>query len=273
MTARLPFDVEQVPLSDILGMREEYRREMGCQIVHDSWHARGFTDSYVLRARGRVVGYGSVGGAPRDTRDTVKELYVRPADRGSAAPLFEALVAASGARAIEAQTNDPLLLLMLYDHAVDVRADRVLFADGATTTLPPPAPGATVRAVVEADHARVFAHTLEPVGEWGVDVGGELVATGGLATHYNPPYRDIYMEVAAAHQRRGVGSWLVQELKRLCYETGGVPAARCQHENVRSRRTLQRAGMFPCARILQGRLPSTSSAPSTPPAPRPRAPG
>jgi GNAT superfamily N-acetyltransferase len=80
------------------------------------------------------------------------------------------------------------------------------------------------------------------------------VATGGLAFHYNPPYGDIYLEVAAAQQRKGLGSYLVQELKRLCYEMGCVPAARCNQGNVGSRRTLQRAGMFPCARIVRGRL-------------------
>ena len=77
MTAHSSIDVAPAPLDAILGMREEYRREMGCQIVHDSWHARGFTSSYLLRARGEIVGYGSVGGAPRDAKDTVKEFFVR----------------------------------------------------------------------------------------------------------------------------------------------------------------------------------------------------
>lgn len=70
----------------------------------------------------------------------------------------------------------------------------------------------------------------------------------------NPPYGDIYMEVAASFQRRGLGSYLIQELKRLCYESGHVPGARCHQENDASRLTLQRAGMLPCARILRGRI-------------------
>lgn len=50
--SRLPESdiVEPVRLVAILGLRDEYRREMACPIVHDSWHARGFTDSYLLRA-------------------------------------------------------------------------------------------------------------------------------------------------------------------------------------------------------------------------------
>jgi GNAT superfamily N-acetyltransferase len=62
------------------------------------------------------------------------------------------------------------------------------------------------------------------------------------------------MEVATAYRRRGFGSYLVQELKRICYEASVIPAARCNHDNVGSRLTLQRAGLLPCARIVRGRL-------------------
>jgi GNAT superfamily N-acetyltransferase len=237
-------------------MRDDYRREMRCQIVHDSWHARGFTDSYALRLDGAVVGYGSVGGVPAP-KDTVKEFYVVPPRRGSALPLFRALLAASAAGAIDAQTNDLLLSLMLHDCAVDLTSETILFADGLTTALRPP-PGARLRRVTDADRTRVFRHTLEPVGDWGLEQNGELAATGGLLFHYNPPYGDIYMEVDEQHRRRGLGAYLVQELKRVCYESGHRPAARSRHDNEASRRTLERAGMFPCARIVRGRVPPSA---------------
>ena len=247
-------DAIPVTLDEIREMREQYRREMDCQIVHDSWHARGFTKPYLLRIGGETAGYGCVGGAPRDAKDIAKEFFVLPPFRGEALPLFQQLVRTSGARRIEAQTNDQLLLLMLYDCAEDVTSGKILFADALTTDLPAPTPNMIFRPLTDADQAMAFAHTREPVGEWGIEAAGEIVATGGLAFHYNPPYGDIYLEVAAAHQRRGIGSYLVQELKRVCRETGHVPAARCSEDNVASRRTLQRAGMLPCARILEGRL-------------------
>lgn len=96
-------DVAEVPLAATQDLREEYRRAMECQIVHDSWHARGFTTSYLLRLDGEVVGYGSVGGAPGDPRDTVKEFFVRVPARGSALPSFRRLVAVSGATRVEAR--------------------------------------------------------------------------------------------------------------------------------------------------------------------------
>ena len=85
-----------------------------------------------------------------------------------------------------------------------------------------------------------------------IEVAGEAVATGGALHHYNPPYADLFMEVSEAHRRHGHGSYLVQELKRICYESGNKPAARCDASNVASRQTLQKAGFLPCARLLVG---------------------
>ncbi len=252
----VPADIEvaKVPLETILSMREDYRREMACQIVHDSWHARGFTRSYLLRIGKTIVGYGAVGGSSRQSRDIVKEFFVAPEFRGDALRLFRALVGASDARRVEAQTNDVLLSLMLYDCAVEIASETILFADGNSTALPAPGERATFRRLSEQERAQVFPHSLEPVGDYGVELGGVVVGTGGLLFHYNPPYGDIYMEVAPTHRRHGVGSYLIQELKRVCYDMGCLPAARCDHANTGSRLTLQRAGMIPCARILSGRL-------------------
>ena len=62
------------------------------------------------------------------------------------------------------------------------------------------------------------------------------------------------MEIAESFLQKGFGSFLVQELKRECYELGAVPCARCSPTNVASRRTLLRAGFVPFAHILNGTL-------------------
>jgi GNAT superfamily N-acetyltransferase len=141
---------------------------------------------------------------------------------------------------------------MLLDCAIELTSETILFADGGTTNHAPT--GVVLRPVTDADLPHVFPHAREPVGEWGLEVDHRIVATGGLLFHYNPPYGDIHMEVAAPYRRRGYGSYLVQELKRICYENGGIPAARCHQDNLASRLTLRRAGMQPCARIVRGRI-------------------
>jgi RimJ/RimL family protein N-acetyltransferase len=97
------------------------------------------------------------------------------------------------------------------------------------------------------------------VGDWGLLYDGALVATGGVLYHYNPPYGDVFMEVATEHRRKGFGTYLVQELKRHCRESGRVPAARCHRNNHASQRTLERAGMVPCACIVRGRIAASDA--------------
>jgi len=246
----MQIDVALVPPDEIRTWRDLYRQEMNCQIVHDSWHQRGWTDAYLLRLNGRAVGYGLVGGVRANPKDVLMEFYVLPVHRAAALPLFRQLAAASHARRVEAQTNDILLTLMLYDCADRIESDTVLFQDAFATSLA--VPGVTFRRVAEADKEQIFAHTTEPVGDWLIEAGREVAATGGILFHYNVPYGDIYMEVAEPFRRRGYGSYLVQELKRTCYEMGRIPAARCNASNAASRATLQKAGMVPCARILSG---------------------
>ena len=251
----MTIDVSPVPLEEVLPFRDLYRQEMNCQIVHDSLPGRGFGNLFLLRLDGRVAGYGFVMGYRGEPKDMIREFYVLPAYRGSALPMFRRLIETSQARRIQAQTNDVLLTLMLFDCASDITSDTIVFRDALTTNLS--LPGAIVREVTEADKERIFEHKVEPVGDLLIEDDGSIVATGGIALHYNLPYGDLYMEVDESCRRRGFGSYLVQELKRACYEMGRIPAARCNVANAASRATLQKAGLFPCARILSGVLPAS----------------
>jgi GNAT superfamily N-acetyltransferase len=246
----MDIEIAPVPVGEVMPLRELYRQQMNCQIVHDSYPGRGFADAYVIHAGGRTAGHGLV--ANRHYPDTVIEFSLLPGYRAAALPIFRRLLEASRATHVRAQTNDRLLLLMLYDCATKITSDTILFADALTTHLA--CPTGVLRRVTEADRARLFEHRHEPVGEWAIESEGVLVATGGALFHYNPPYGDIFMEVHKPHRRRGFGSYLVQELKRLCYEQGKLPAARCGTANTASRATLQKAGLLPCARILLGEV-------------------
>jgi GNAT superfamily N-acetyltransferase len=243
-------EVTRVDVNDIMPLRELHRHEMHCQIVHDSFPRRGFSDAYLLRAGDRIAGYGLV--ANRHDPDTVDEFYVIPAYRAAALPMFRQLLEVSQATHIRAQSNDRLMLLMLHDCAVNITPANVLFADAFTTHLTCPA--GVLRPATPEDANRTFEHKHEPAGDWIIESDGVVVATGGALFHYNPPYGDLYMEVHESHRRRGYGSYLIQELKRICYEMGKLPAARCSVTNTASRKTLEKAGLLPCGHILLGEV-------------------
>ena len=180
------------------------------------------------------------------------EFYTLPHVRSRAQTLFRELLAVSQATSMEAQTNMPLMLTMLYDCANDITTESILCQDAFVTHLE--CTNGLFRHSTQEDAAAVFEHHDEPVGDWLIESKGALVATGGFFCHYNPPYGDVFMEVAATARRQGFGSYLVQEVKRVCYEAGKKPAARCNPDNFASRNTLQKAGFLPCGRKLVGKV-------------------
>jgi GNAT superfamily N-acetyltransferase len=243
----MSIEARPVEYRDIESLRELNRQEANCQIVHDSILRRGMADAYLILADGRVGGYGGVWN--RYDVGRVMEFYTLPSLRGAALPMFREFLAVSGATSMEAQTNMPQMLLMLYDCTTNIVADNILFHDALPSNLPCP-DGAFRR-------ARPGDDALDKDADWVVEArDGAIVASGGFLTHYNPPYGDVYMAVAESARRRGFGSYVVQELKRVCYEAGRIPAARCNADNIASRRTLQRAGMLPCALLLSGEIES-----------------
>lgn len=237
-------------LEAILRWRETYRSEMACQIIHDSIHRRAnWTEEYVLCLDGIGVGYGSIAvGGPWMGKPTVYEFYVVPEHRFHVFDFFRALIDVSGAIAIEIQSNDVLATVMVHTFARGVTSQSILFHDRLTTAHAPP------RAIFREATAAEFPDLPDDQLRWRgvVEVDDQVAATGGILFHYNPPYGDIFMDVAEPYRRRGLGSFLVQELKRVCHEGGHVPAARCNPENVASRRTLQKAGFVPCGHVLSG---------------------
>jgi len=230
---------------------------MNCQVVKDSIHAReGWTYTYACSLDDVLAAFGTVAIAgPWKDKPTILEFYVLPQYRARVFDLFEAFVSTSGARLMEIQSNDLLLAAMLHTYAREISSEAIVFRDAITTTLP--ANGTVVRRVTSDEDTRSAIVDRAGNTECVLQLGDETVATGGLMFHYNVPYADVYMDVAEPHRRRGFGSYLVQELKRLAYELESIPAARCNTSNVASRKTLQKAGLVPYAHILNGSIPTS----------------
>lgn len=241
---------KKVEVEAIIPLRTLFLQEVNHQIRYNAVHERGWSDSYLLTAEDRVVGYGSIKGREILDRDTVFEFFVIPSFRKHASNVFRQLLVAAGPAFIECQSNDPFLSAMVFEFARNISADVVLFEEHSATDLA--APGVLVRRRQESD--TIFLHSVEPVGEYVAELNGEIVATGGFMLHYNLPFADLYMEVRKDCWRRGIGSFLLQEVKRECYLIGRVPAARTSIRNVASRACLSRAGLRVNGFMLTGEV-------------------
>src|SRR5262245_9981801 len=230
----------KVKLEDILYLRNLFLQETNFQIRYNSYHERGWTDSYLLMRDDERIGYAAIKGIePLLEHDTIFEFFVIPPFRSLSSELFRELMDHSKANFIECQSNDTLLTPLLYQNGQNIRSNVILFKEDTTTDIH--LSGVIFRERKESD--RFFDHVSEPVGTYVLELNNEVVATGGFLLHYNPPFADIYMEVREKNRKQGLGSFLVQELKKRCYLAGKVPAARCDQGNIASRSTLIKAGL------------------------------
>jgi GNAT superfamily N-acetyltransferase len=252
-SAAMRFHLSPATFEEIKSLRDLYREHLACQIVHDSAHYReGCTQSYLIHHADQVVGYGSIWTGDYWMKSgSVFEFYPLPAYQPRLFSLFEYFIRELAPACIYAQTNDPFLGTLIFDYTRDLLVEHILFSAGIGTAHI--APGTVFRPVQPEERETIFPHHVEPVGEWALESEGRIVATGGFANHYNPPYGDIFMEVDHDFRRRGFGRFLVQELKRVCSLSGRQPAARCRPANVASRKTLESAGFVPCGRIMSGK--------------------
>lgn len=236
----MKIEATKTTLEEILSLRNLFLQESNFQIRYNASHERGWTDSYLITAAATPIGYGSVKGNENlSERNTVFEFYILPSFRYLSSGAFAELLHISSASFIECQSNDSLLTSMLYEYGQNINANVVLFKDQIATSLFLN----NVNFRTRNDDDVVFEHQSEPIGDYVLERNKEVVATGGFLLHYNKPFADLYMEVREDCRQQGLGSFLLQEVKKQCYLSGRVPAARCNIENIASKATLLKSGL------------------------------
>src|SRR5215831_19319338 len=166
---RRPFmniQAHRAEYQDVEAMRGLYSQELNCQIIRDSFLSRGLADPYLILVEGRIGGYGAV--SNKYDKGRLVEFYALPHTRSLALPMFRELLTASQATHIEAQTNNPLMLLMLYDCARNITAENILFHDAFAAHLA--CPNGVFRRAVPEDAGAIFSHQQEPIGDCVIEV-------------------------------------------------------------------------------------------------------
>ncbi|HEX3728502.1 MAG TPA: GNAT family N-acetyltransferase [Opitutaceae bacterium] len=226
--------------------RERREAETPGPFVQDRTHQReGWSQGYLLREDGVAVGYGSllVGHIWKGQR-LIFQFYLDPRYRNRADEIFQALAAASQATGVRGKTDDVQLAPFLARAGGDLWIEKLLFRDQTITGFP--APNCRFRPLRKDEAGRVFEHKREPIGDWALERDGRVVATGSCPSQPGQRFGELSYEVAEPFRRQGLGTYLVQELKRTTRESGAIPCARCDPDNEASRRTLLRAGFVVC---------------------------
>jgi GNAT superfamily N-acetyltransferase len=243
--------VLKTELKEILPFRKLFLEKNHFQIRYNACHERNWSDSYLFTLDALSIGYGSImGKEDLKNRDTVFEFFIVAQYQSLTSQFFIELIKTSGVAYVEYQSNELLSTRMLYEFGQDIRSEIILFKDSVATELDIP----NIIFRLKAQEDVIFHHSLEPVGEYVLEQNGRIVATGGFLKHYNFPFADLYMEVDEDYRKKGLGSFLLQEIKKECYKVGRVPAARCNIHNKTSQATLLKAGMEVTGFMLNGRI-------------------
>jgi Acetyltransferase (GNAT) family len=237
------FNVLKTTLEEIQPLRKLFLSESSFQFIYDKCHGAGWADTYVFTSGKEIVGYGSVWGKDqREDRNTIFEFYLLLSFRKFAHIIFPNFITTSGALFIGCQSNDLLLASMLFEHAKKIHAEAILFEHDFQAEFY--IPGILFKENIDADGN----------SEYILEQNGNAVASGGYVWNYNFPYIDMYYEVKEAYRQKGFGSLIIQELKKEAFRLKRIPSARCNINNIASKRALLKAGMSVCGHILIGEL-------------------
>ncbi|QIP17053.1 GNAT family N-acetyltransferase [Spirosoma aureum] len=242
----MELEIYQTSGDEIQHFRVLFLQENNVQFVCNKCHQYGWADTCLFTVDGIRVGYGSVWGTDRrEDRDTIFEFYIIPPFRGFANLLFPKFCLISEATFIESQSNDGLLSSILYEYTQTIHAEAILFDDHIITDL-------TVGGVIF--RKRNTNDGMDDESPYVLELHNNIVVSGGLMLNYNMPFAAIYRQVNEPFRRRGLGSFMVQELKKEAYRMGRVPAARCSISNRISKATLVKAGLRVCGFRLKGTI-------------------
>jgi RimJ/RimL family protein N-acetyltransferase len=235
-------EVKRTTLPAIAHFRTQFLTENSIQFVFDKCHRYGWADTYLFTTDGKQVGYGSVWGKDnREDRDAIFEFYLTEESRHLSEKLFVLFCEVSKASYIECQSNDQFLYPLFEKFASNTVTEAILFSDDHETNL-----------TVDGVEIELKEQTNPDDRQYVISYRGASAGTGGFMLNYNFPYADIYYEIDEAFRRKGLGSFVVQELKKEIYRMGRVPAARCNVTNFSSKATLLKAGMIVCGFRVNG---------------------
>ena len=247
----LEIDIRKVALSEILPLRDLYLQECNFQIRYDACHIRNWTDSYLIFLAGEKVGYASIKGLEElSDRDAVFEYFLLPEFRNKSSLFFAELLKKTKAPFLECQSNDLILSPMMFEFGAEIESEVILFGEGHSSQIQKE--GLIFRPAKQGED--VFGKKEADKGAYVLEIKGKVIADGGFLTHYNHPFADLYMEVAKDFRGKGYASYILQEIKKVCYAAGKVPAARCSISNPASKASLLNAGMQVVGYMLKGKV-------------------
>ncbi len=190
--------------------------------------------------------------------------------QAQAQEIFRWIVSTCGIQYAIASTIEPLYFSLCLDNQVSITLHSYLFRDDKHIELLPGISDSIFRQAEKKeldDIVRFYRANTEGPGEWIEAFLHErlnraelfalydrqiLVATGEcIPSQKQPSYADLGMVVAQSYRGRGVGSFMLTQLKKHCYEAGWKPICSCAADNRASKKAIEKAGFVSEQRMVK----------------------
>lgn len=184
--------------------------------------------------------------------------------------IFRWLVSTYGIQHAITSTIEPLYFSLCLDVQRSIALHSYLFRDNQRIELSSGLSKSVFRKAEKReldDIARFYRANTEGSGEWietflNARLNREelfvlydqqtLVAAGeSIPSQKQPPYADLGMVVARSYRGRGLGSFMLTQLKKHCYEAGWKPICSCEASNRASKKAIEKAGFMSEQRMVK----------------------
>ncbi len=257
----------QLEHSDVIQqIRDDYLRTLVAP-MDGMWESAVITYAtfWEIQDREQRAGYFCIGANNYLLRFHLWENY-----QARAQEIFRWIVSTYGIQHAITSTIEPLYFSLCLDLQISITLHSYLFRDSKRIELSSGSSNSIFRKAEKReldDIARFYRANTEGSGEWieaflNARLNREelfvlydrqtLVATGEcIPSQKQSPYADLGMVVAQLHRGRGLGSSMLIQLKKHCYEAGWKPICSCAADNRASKKAIEKAGFISEQRMVK----------------------
>ena len=227
------------------------------------WNSiRSNSTYWEVRKSERLMGYTCV-----NSENVLLQFYLLPKFLSEGLKIFKEYITHTGIKKGIVGTNNPIYLSLALHDVEDVKIHTYLFSDNVEVNLEKKE--GNLKKCQEKDTEVIIDFCHQSVGapkEWlagyisrlinkgevfVLGKGEEIIGTCEIRESRSAPeFADLGMIVSPKFRKRGYGTYLLSEAKRIAKERGKEPICSCEIENMGSLKSIQKCGFVSLYQLL-----------------------
>lgn len=262
------FEYNKVNIETVKGLSEKYYDNLTAP-MDDMWeHGIIPKGDYYEIVNGQRIGYFVL-----DNNHAMLQFYIKKASRQILGQVFKHILETFHVEHALVSTYDPIFLSLCIEESQTIEINSILYRGINTETIEKPLASIEVTNAVAEDFDSVIKYHEEKVdisGEWLIEYCKNLIGNNGLFLYKSdneiigtgeirvslssPAYCNVGMTVAKDYRNKGIGSFILSDLKVNAQSRELKVICSTSIDNIASQKTILKSGFFPYNRILDVRF-------------------